>query len=81
MQGLQAQRDAHVVTANQTVTPACVALPSYTHTASLLLQLVEVEFVPTGRILVREGNLPDKLVVVRQGAVQVTGSTLPGVCV
>lgn len=43
------------------------------------LQLVQVEFVPAGKVLTREGALPDQLVMVRQGAVQVTGGSLPGV--
>lgn len=44
-----------------------------------LLQLVQVDTVPAGKVLTREGAVPDQLVVVRQGAVQVTGGTLPGV--
>ena len=47
----------------------------------VLLQLVQVEFVPAGKILAREGVTPDQLVMVRQGAVQVTGGALPGVFV
>lgn len=43
------------------------------------LQLVQVEFVPAGKILLREGATPDQLVVVRQGAVKVSGGALPGV--
>lgn len=42
------------------------------------LQLVQVEFVPAGKMLTREGMMPEQLVVVRQGAVQVTGGSLPG---
>jgi hypothetical protein len=34
--------------------------------------------VPAGKLLTREGMMPEQLVVVRQGAVQVTGGTLPG---
>jgi CRP-like cAMP-binding protein len=44
----------------------------------VVVQLVQVEFVPAGKILLREGSTPDQLVVVRQGAVQVSGGALPG---
>lgn len=43
-----------------------------------LLQLVEVEFVPAGKLLAREGAVPKQVVIVRQGAVQITGGALPG---
>eukprot|EP00878_Enallax_costatus_P004842 GHUV01005096.1.p1 GENE.GHUV01005096.1~~GHUV01005096.1.p1 ORF type:complete len:906 (+),score=289.25 GHUV01005096.1:167-2884(+) len=43
----------------------------------LLAELMEVEFLPAGKILGREGTNPAQLVVVRQGSVKVTGSNMP----
>jgi CRP-like cAMP-binding protein len=43
----------------------------------LLLQLVEVEFVPPGKTLAREGTVPSQLIILRSGTVKVTGATMP----
>lgn len=39
---------------------------------------MEVEFVPSGKVLGREGNKPDAVVLLRQGSVRVTGTNMPG---
>lgn len=57
----------------------CLSCGSSLHVLLVVVQLVQVEFVPAGKILLREGATPDQLVVVRQGAVQVSGGALPGV--
>jgi hypothetical protein len=39
---------------------------------------MEVETVPANKLLAREGSTPDRVVVVRQGSIRVTGQNLPG---
>eukprot|EP00882_Tetradesmus_deserticola_P011080 GHRQ01011715.1.p1 GENE.GHRQ01011715.1~~GHRQ01011715.1.p1 ORF type:complete len:603 (+),score=315.83 GHRQ01011715.1:299-2107(+) len=44
---------------------------------ALLAELMEVEHVPAGKLLAREGSTPERVVVLRQGSITVTGGNLP----